>query len=111
MTNKTENNTKVKFADSVLKNKNFFRANLKKKTTRKMYSSDNKHFHILDDIKILNNYNKKELMQNSIDYDYSLIIKKLDNWDKDHCVKNKMDLFSLHETLDNYYKKKKLFRK
>ena len=74
-----------------------------------MYSSDNKHFHILDDIKILNNYNKKELMQNSIDYDYSLIIKKLDNWDKDHCVKNKMDLFSLHETLDNYYKKKKLF--
>ena len=109
LTNKTENNTKVKFADSVLKNKNFFRANLKKKTTRKMYSSDNKHFHILDDIKILNNYNKKELMQNSIDYDYSLIIKKLDNWDKDHCVKNKMDLFSLHETLDNYYKKKKLF--
>ena len=106
---KNENNKlKIRLGDSIKNNKHYlnFINNLKK--TINNHNESRKH-NISDDIKILKTYNKREIVQpSSKDYDYSLIIKKLDNWDKDHCAKNKMDLFSLHKTLNNYYKKNKL---
>ena len=109
---KKDNMLKIKVGDSINNNMNYInfktnlRANLNK--TINNYNESKKH-NISDDIKILKNYNKREIVQpSSKDYDYSLIIKKLDNWDKDHCVKNKMDLFSLHKTLNNYYKNNNL---
>ena len=40
--------------------------------------------------------------------DYSLIIKKLDRWDKDNCFVKQYDKISLYHILNNYYKKKGL---
>ena len=40
--------------------------------------------------------------------DYSLIIKKLDRWDKDNCFVKQYDKFSLYHVLNNYYQKKGL---
>ena len=104
-----DNKNKVKFEDINQKGISYlsFRQALRKKTKSKT-DKDGRNHNLLDDIKAINNFNKKELYENAIDYDYSLIIKKLDNWDKEHCIKNKMDLFSLHNTLNNYYKNNNL---
>ena len=104
-----DNNNTIKFEDKNQKGINYFsfRQALRKRTRIKN-DKEGKNYNLLDDIKVINNYNKKELYENPIDYDYSLIIKKLDNWDKEHCIKNKMDLFSLHNTLNNYYKNNNL---
>ena len=104
-----DNKNKVKFEDINQKGISYlsFRQALRKKTKSKT-DKDGRNHNLLDDIKAINNFNKKELYENAIDYDYSLIIKKLDNWDKEHCIKNNMDLFSLHNTLYNYYKNNNL---
>ena len=104
-----DNKNKVKFEDINQKGISYlsFRQALRKKTKSKT-NKDGRNHNLLDDIKAINNFNKKELYENAIDYDYSLIIKKLDNWDKEHCIKNNMDLFSLHNTLYNYYKNNNL---
>ena len=103
---------KIKVGDSINNNINYinFKANLRSNLNKTINNyNENKKHNISDDMKILKNYNKREIVQpSSKDYDYSLIIKKLDNWDKDHCVKNKMDLYSLHKTLNNYYKNNNL---
>ena len=46
---------------------------------------------------------------NSKENDYSLIIKKLDRWDKDNCFIKQYDKISLYKILNNYYQKKGLF--
>ena len=33
----------------------------------------------------------------------------MDNWDKDHCIKNNNDFLSLYDTLSNYYKRNNLY--
>ena len=40
--------------------------------------------------------------------DYSLIMKKLDRWDKDNCFVKQYDKLSLYRILNSYYKKKGL---
>ena len=40
--------------------------------------------------------------------DYSLIMKKLDRWDKDNCFVKQYDKLSLYRMLNSYYKKKGL---
>ena len=116
-TTKRENIPKVKFSDSVNLNYVNFREKLRREKSMKSKSGNNKNngsnenykYNLLDDIKTINNITKSEMQyQNVVDYDYSLMIKKLDNWDKDHLFKNKMDLFSLHKTLNNYYKNNNL---
>ena len=111
----------LKHANSINNNINFvsFRANIRKKTKKaksninknnkniNVFLNEGKNYNILEDIKTLNNFEELQ-NQNSADYNYSLLIKKLDNWDKDHCAKNKMDLFSLHRTLNLYYKSNNL---
>ena len=57
----------------------------------------------------LKTFNKNGIIQKTIDYDYSLLIKKLDNWDKDHCIKKNNDFLTLYDTLSNYYKKNNLY--
>ena len=110
---------KVKFSDSAILNLNYvnFREKFRRQKSLKSKSGNNKSngsnenhkYNLLDDIKTINNITKSEMQyQNVVDYDYSLMIKKLDNWDKDHLLKNKMDLFSLHKTLNNYYKNNNL---
>ena len=118
-TTKRDNIPKVKFSDSINLNLNYvnFREKFRRQKSMKSKSGNNKSngsnenhkYNLLDDIKTINNITKSEMQyQNVVDYDYSLMIKKLDNWDKDHCFKNKMDLFSLHKTLNNYYKNNNL---
>ena len=110
---------KVKFSDSAILNLNYvnFREKFRRQKSLKSKGGNNKSngsnenykYNLLDDIKTINNITKSEMQyQNVVDYDYSLMIKKLDNWDKDHLLKNKMDLFSLHKTLNNYYKNNNL---
>ena len=103
---KKVNIIKLKLSESV--NHPYFRQKSEKSNKNNNLNESNKH-NLLDDIKIINNLAKNEMIYpNSLEYDYSLMIKKLDNWDKDHCYKNKMDLFSLHKTLNNYYKNNNL---
>jgi hypothetical protein len=45
---------------------------------------------------------------NNKENDYSLIIKKLDRWDKDNCFVKQYDKISLYKILNNYYTKKGL---
>ena len=45
---------------------------------------------------------------NTKDNDFSLVIKKLDRWDKDNCFVKQYDQFSLYKILNNYYQKKGL---
>ena len=45
---------------------------------------------------------------NEKESDYSLIIKKLDRWDKDNCFVKQYDKISLYTILNKYYKKKGL---
>lgn len=108
---------KIKF-DENSKNLNYigFRQALRKRTIKKQKYNFNtvdinekNPFGLLENIKDIKKINKKA-NQNSAEYDYSLIIKKLDNWDKDHCLKNRKDLFTLHRTLNNYYKNNNLVK-
>ena len=110
---------KLKIDDSNNKNLNYinFRQSLRRKTTKKHKNimnniniNETNNYNILESIKDLNNYNsnRKENNKNIAEYDFSLMIKKLDNWDKDHCIKSKKDLFTLHKALNNYYKKNNL---
>ena len=106
LSTKKDNIIKLKLSESV--NHPYFRQKSEKANKNNNLNENNKH-NLLDDIKIINNLAKNEMIYpNSLEYDYSLMIKKLDNWDKDHCYKNKMDLFSLHKTLNNYYKNNNL---
>ena len=50
----------------------------------------------------------KENSNIKTDDDYSLIMKKLDRWDKDNCFVKQYDKLSLYRILNNYYKKKSL---
>ena len=45
---------------------------------------------------------------NNKENDYSLIIKKLDRWDKDNCFVKQYDKISLYQILNSYYDKKGL---
>ena len=110
---------KLKIDDSNNKNLNYinFRQSLRRKTTKKHKNimnniniNETNNYNILESIKDLNNYNsnRKENNKNIAEYDFSLMIKKLDNWDKDHCIKSKKDLYTLHKALNNYYKKNNL---
>ena len=106
LSTKKDNIIKLKLSESV--NHPYFRQKSEKANKNNNLNENNKH-NLLDDIKIINNLAKNEMIYpNSLEYDYSLMIKKLDNWDKDHCYKNKMDLFSLHKTLNTYYKNNNL---
>ena len=106
LSTKKDNIIKLKLSESV--NHPYFRQKSEKSNKNNNLNESNKH-NLLDDIKIINNLAKNEMIYpNSLEYDYSLMIKKLDNWDKDHCYKNKMDLFSLHKTLNTYYKNNNL---
>ena len=93
-------------------NKNFinFRQSLRKSnisepkanTEMNNYFKDNKIYNISKSISNI------KTNKNTSDYEYNLMIRKLDNWDKAHCFKNKDDLFSLYNTLSEYYKKNNL---
>ena len=50
----------------------------------------------------------KENSNIKTDDDYSLIMKKLDRWDKDNCFVKQYDKLSLYHILNSYYKKKGL---
>jgi len=50
----------------------------------------------------------KENSNIKTDDDYSLIMKKLDRWDKDNCFVKQYDKLSLYRILNSYYKKKGL---
>ena len=121
--NKKENLfLKLNIDDSNNKNLNYisFRQSLRRKTSKKHKNiinniiniNETNNYNILESIKDLKNYNsnRKENRKNLAEYDFSLIIKKLDNWDKDHCIKNNKDLFTLHKALNNYYKKNNLIK-
>ena len=108
---------KIKCDDSKNKNLNYlgFRQTLRKKTIKKQNKIDTLDINETNEFNIVENLkNKRKIIKkandNSAEYDYSLIIKKLDNWDKDHCVKSKKDLFTLHKTLNNYYKNNNLVK-
>ena len=115
--NNDKNKNKIKFRIPNRTENNFFnfKKSLKKTSLSKPQINEEKNnnnegtnYNILDSIKDLKLFNKRELIKNTEDYDYSIIIKKLDNWDKDHCTKSKDDLYSLYKTLSNYYKKNNL---
>ena len=111
--NKTDIALKIKVQNN---NKNYinFRQRLRKSLINKPkkvstefdnYFNENKKSEYTSSLK---SYDKIKFNKNEIDNDYTLMIKKLDNWDKAHCFKNKDDLFSLYNTLSEYYKKNNL---
>ena len=116
ISNKRPNIFKIRFSNDN-KNYNSFRQSIRKNNSKPKgyseinnYFNDNKENSTLEGVSNLKSYNNKiGFNKNKIDYDYSLMIKKLDNWDKVHCFKNKDDLFSLYNTLSEYYKNNKLF--
>ena len=80
-------------------NPNFFE--IKKKTKLIKNKNEGKIDLYIDDDSNINSINSKEK-------DYSLIIKKLDRWDKDNCFIKQYDKISLYTILNNYYQKKGL---
>ena len=109
--NKKENMFKIKLPKSTDKKITNFRKNLTKKSIikTKINTEINNYFceskkNLIYNLKSI----KPEKIPKTIDYDYSSIIKRLDYWDKDHCIKNNNDFFSLYNTLSTYYKKNKL---
>ena len=75
----------------------------------------NPNFFDIKAIKTIKKINKNEKLKteyndsiNNKEDDYSLIIKKLDRWDKDNCFLKQYDKFSLYEILNDYYQKKGL---
>ena len=111
LSNKKENIFKIKLPKSTDKRMTNFRKNLTKNSIIKPKISTEIN-NYLNESKKNFVYNlksvKTEKNQNTIDYDYSAIMKRLDNWDKDHCIKNNNDFFSLYNTLSTYYKKNNL---
>ena len=111
LSNKKEKLFKIKLPKSTDKRLSNVRKNLTKNNIIKPKMSTEINNYI-DDNKKNFVYNlksvKTEKNQNTIDYDYSAIMKRLDNWDKDHCIKNNNDFFSLYNTLSAYYKKNNL---
>ena len=111
LSNKKGNMFKIKFPKSSDKKLINFRKNLTKyniikpkiNTEINNYFKENKK-NVVYNLKSI----KTDKNKNTIDYDYSSIIKRLDNWDKDHCIKNNNDFFSLYDTLNSYYKKNNL---
>ena len=111
LSNKKEKLFKIKLPKSTDKRLSNVRKNLTKNNIIKPKMSTEINNYI-DENKKNFVYNlksvKTEKNQNTIDYDYSAIMKRLDNWDKDHCIKNNNDFFSLYNTLSAYYKKNNL---
>jgi hypothetical protein len=106
---------KIKVPNSMDKNYLNFSENWKKQSMNRlrMNTEADKFFKNNidkeDSINNLKSFNKTGIIKKTIDYDYSLLIKKLDNWDKDHCIKNNNDFLSLYDTLINYYKRNNLY--
>ena len=111
LSNKKENIFKIKLPKSTDKRIANFRKNMTKNSIIKPkinteinnYFNENKK-NMVYNLKSI----KTEKNKNTIDYDYSAMMKRLDNWDKDHCIKNNKDFFSLYDTLSTYYKKNNL---
>jgi hypothetical protein len=109
--NKKENLFKIKLPKSTDKRIINFRKNLTKNKIikPKINTEINNYF---NENKKDSAYNlkpvKTEKNQKTIDYDYSAIMKRLDNWDKDHIIKSNNDFFSLYDTLNTYYKQNNL---
>ena len=111
LSNKKENLFKIKLPKSTDKRIINFRKNLTKNNIikPKISTEINNYFKESQKNFVYNLKSvKTEKVQNTIDYDYSAIMKRLDNWDKDHCIKNNKDFFSLYDTLSTYYKKNNL---
>ena len=97
---------------ALLKQKSFskFKKNLEinpsyfeiKKKVKKFHNYNNEYI----DLYIDEDNNNGNIMNK--ENDYSLIIKKLDRWDKDNCFVKQYDKISLYHILNNYYKKKGL---
>ena len=113
--NNIEKIYKLKVPNSMDKNYKNFSENWKKQSmnrlkinteTDKFYKNNTEKEDIINNLKA---FNKTGVIKKTIDYDYSLLIKKLDNWDKDHCIKNNNDFLSLYDTLSNYYKRNNLY--
>ena len=113
--NKIDKIYKIKVPNSMDKNYINFSGNWKKQSMSKFKintESDKFFKNNIDKEESINNLktlNKTGVIKKTIDYDYSLLIKKLDNWDKDHCIKNNNDFLSLYDTLSNYYKRNNLY--
>ena len=112
--NKKENLFKIKFPKSSDKRLATFRKNMTKYNINKPKINTEINNYINENKKNMV-YNLKSVKtekikntQKTIDYDYSAIMKRLDNWDKDHCIKNNHDFFSLYDILSTYYKKHNL---
>ena len=111
--NNIEKIYKIKVPNSMDKNYINFTEILKKQNNKLKINTEVNNFfknniEKEDTINNLKSFNKTGVIKKTIDYDYSLIIKQLDNWDKDHCIKNKNDFLSLYDTLSNYYKRNNL---
>ena len=74
-----------------------------KKKAKKFHNYNNEYIDLYIDE---DNDNNGNIMNK--ENDYSLIIKKLDRWDKDNCFVKQYDKISLYHILNNYYKKKGL---
>ena len=109
--NKKVNMFKIKLPKSTEKRVTNFRKNLTKYNIikPKINSRINNYFNESKKNEVNNLQSKTEKIQKTIDNDYSYLMKKLDNWDKDHCIKNNKDFFSLYDTLSSYYKKNNLY--
>ena len=109
--NKKVNMFKIKLPKSTEKRVTNFRKNLTKYNIikPKINSRINNYFNESKKNEVNNLQSKTEKIQKTIDNDYSYLMKKLDNWDKDHCIKNNKDFFSLYDTLSTYYKKNNLY--
>ena len=109
--NKKVNMLKIKLPKSTEKRVTNFRKNLTKYNIikPKINSRINNYFNESKKNEVNNLQSKTEKIQKTIDNDYSYLMKKLDNWDKDHCIKNNKDFFSLYDTLSTYYKKNNLY--
>ena len=109
--NKKVNMFKIKLPKSTEKRVTKNRKNLTKYNIikPKINSRINNYFNESKKNEVNNLQSKTEKIQKTIDNDYSYLMKKLDNWDKDHCIKNNKDFFSLYDTLSSYYKKNNLY--
>ena len=113
--NNNEKIYKIRVPNSMDKNYINFKENWKKQSVNKLKintDANNLFKNNIDKGDTINNkkiFNRTGIIKKTIDYDYSLILKKLDNWDKDHCIKNNNDFLSLYDTLSNYYKRNNLY--
>ncbi len=49
------------------------------------------------------NEKKNKLLSCTPTFDYDLVMKRLDKWDKDHCEKNPENIITLYNKLNKYY--------